>query len=69
MDEHTRPKAAGDSEPNHQGGRGMTDTENIAWIIDRMATMVEQMGKMQEDLSWITGQLMTAQNKKEAGDE
>jgi hypothetical protein len=43
----------------------MTDQENIAWIIDRMATMVEQMGKMQEELSWITGLLMTAQNEKE----
>lgn len=43
----------------------MTDQENIAWIIDRMATIVSNMGKMQEELSWIIGQLMTAQNKKE----
>jgi hypothetical protein len=42
----------------------MTDRENITWIIDRMATMVEQMGKMQEDISWMAGQLMTMQNKK-----
>lgn len=41
----------------------MTDQENIAWIIDRMATMVSSMGKMQEELSWIIEQLMTTQKE------
>ena len=44
----------------------MTDQGNIAWIVDRMATMVEQMGKMQEDIAWILGELMTMQNKEKA---
>ena len=41
----------------------MTDRENIAWIIDHMATIVTQMGKMQEDIAWLMGQLMTMQNR------
>ena len=35
----------------------MTDQENIAWIIDRMATMVKQMEAMQGQILWIMKRL------------
>lgn len=46
--------------------KAMTGQENIAWIVDRMATMVTQMAKMQEQITWLIGQLMTMQNKEKA---
>lgn len=31
----------------------MNDQENIAWIIDRLGIMTEQMEKMSEQILWI----------------
>jgi hypothetical protein len=42
----------------------MTDSENIAWIVDHMVAMMEQMGKMQGSITWIIGELITMKNSE-----